>query len=93
MSNPIAQANRVTGFHPSVVAYLYEEFLEDGQDNEDFLEYLADQVGIAAFIIAASAGMAIEGCLEAYAQGGESVLDPDFDPEVAADMVAIASEE
>jgi hypothetical protein len=90
MSNPIQEAIELTGWTEDVVAYLYDEFTEQGDDDEDFFEYLADQIGTGAFVIAASGGMGIEACLEAYAQGGAALLDPDFDVDDAVDAVNLA---
>jgi hypothetical protein len=90
MSNPIQDAVRRTGWTECVVAYLYEEFTEESEQGEDFLEYLADHVGTAAFVIAASGGAPVEACLEAYAQGGASVLDDDFDINDAIQAIHLA---
>lgn len=90
MSNPIREAVRLTGWTDCVVSYLYDEFVNECEDDEDFLEYLADQIGTAAFVIAASGGAPIEVCLEAYAQGGASILDEDFDIDEAITAVHLA---
>ena len=92
MSNPIQDAVRRTGWTKCVVAYLYEEFTQEFDDeaDADFFDYLADQVGSAAFVIAASGGAPIEVCLEAYAQGGASILDEDFDIDEAITAVHLA---
>lgn len=92
MSNPIQDAVRRTGWAECAVAYLYEEFTQEFADeaDADFFEFLADQVGTAAFVIAASGGYPIAACLEAYAQGRASVLDDDFDVEEAIDTIDLA---
>ena len=92
MSNPIQEAVQRTGWSECVIAYLYEEFTEEFADevDADFFEYLADQVGTAAFVIAACGGFPVEGCLEAYAQGGSSVLDEDFDVSDAIESINLA---
>ena len=92
MSNPIQDAVRRTGWSECVVAYIYEEFTNELADDPqaDFFEYLADQVGTAAFMIAASGGAPVEACLEAYAQGGACVLDDDFDIDDAMEAIHLA---
>lgn len=92
MSNPIQEAVRRTGWTECVIGYLYEEFTQEFDDeaDADFFDYLADQVGSAAFVIAASGGCPIEACLEAYAQGGASVLDEGFDVENAIEAINLA---
>jgi hypothetical protein len=89
MSNPIQQGTKLTGWSEDVVSYLYEEFC-DIEEGEDFIEYLADQTGIAAFVIAASEGMPVTMCLEAYDQGRSCVLDEDFDVDAAIDAINLA---
>jgi hypothetical protein len=69
MSNLIRQAASITGFDETVIAYLYNEFTEEGQEGEDFFEYLADQVGLAAFVLAAAGGGDLDDCIEAYDEG------------------------
>ena len=95
MSNPIQDAVRRTGWTECVVAHLYLEFVVETEDtavdaHDDFFEFLADQVGTAAFVIAASGGAPVEACLEAYAQGGASILDEDFDIDEAITAVHLA---
>jgi hypothetical protein len=89
MSNPIQQGIDRTGWSEDVISYLYEEFC-DLEEGEDFLEYLADQTATAAFVIAASEGMAVTMCLEAYDQGRSCVLDDDFDIDSAIDAINLA---
>jgi hypothetical protein len=91
MSTPYDKAIEVTGWDPSVVSYLHDEFVED--DGDDFLEYLGDQVATAAFVIAASNGLGISTCLEAYAHGFESVINEDFDVDAAIDNILYEDEE
>lgn len=94
MPNPIQDAVRRTGWAECVVAYLYEEFADETEDvaeaHDDFFEFLADQIGTAAFVIAASNGAPVEVCLEAYAQGSASILDEDFDIDEALTTVRLA---
>lgn len=94
MSNPIQDAVRRTGWPECVVAYLYEEFIDEAEEtpefHDDFFESLADQVGTAAFVIAASGGAPVEACLEAYAQGGAALLDEDFDIDEAITAINLA---
>lgn len=92
MSNPIQDAVRRTGWTECVVAYLYEEFTAEFADADffDFFDFLADQVGTAAFVIAASGGAPVEVCLEAYEQGSASILDEDFDIDEAITAVRLA---
>jgi hypothetical protein len=61
----IDEAIEKTGFKKSVVEFLWDEFLEDS-NSKDFFEYLGEMLGDASFIIAASKGLSIQGCLEAY---------------------------
>jgi hypothetical protein len=86
MFNPIDNAQRRSGWEPSVINYLYEEFV-DNQEPGDFLDYIADQVATAAFVIAASNGMGIVKSLEAYAHGLESVLNEEFSIDEAIDSI------
>jgi hypothetical protein len=90
MSNPIQDGTRITGWAEGVVSYLYKEFVDTVGSGEDFFEYLADHVGTAAFVIAASGGAPIDPCLEAYNQGAASVLDDDFDIDEAIEAVHLA---
>lgn len=83
----IKEAVERTGFSPDVIEYLYDEFIEE-TDDADFLEYLADQVGGAAFIIAASDEAPIGNCLAAYDAGFRSVVDDTFDAEAEAELLA-----
>ena len=83
----IKEAVERTGFSPDVIEYLYDEFIEETND-EDFFEYLADQVGSAAFIIAASDEAPIGTCLAAYDAGFRSVVDETFDAQAEADLLA-----
>jgi hypothetical protein len=80
------EASRVTGWEPQVISYLYDEYTNEPSD-QDFFEYLADLVGNAAFVIAASQGIGIAACLEAYAHGVDSVLDEDFFVDEAIDQI------
>lgn len=79
MSTPIDQAIAVTGWDKSIIAYLYDEFVET--DEEDFLDYIADYVGDTSFTIVAANGGNLDACLAAFAQGRRSVLDPAFEVE------------
>jgi hypothetical protein len=83
----IKEAVERTGFSPDVIEYLYDEFIEETND-EDFFEYLADQVGGAAFIIAASDEAPIGTCLAAYDAGFRSVVDETFDAQAEAELLA-----
>lgn len=83
----IKEAVERTGFSPDVIEYLYDEFIEETND-EDFFEYLADQVGGASFIIAASNEAPIGNCLAAYDAGFRSVVDETFDAQAEADLLA-----
>jgi hypothetical protein len=86
LDDQFREASRVTGWEPQVISYLYDEYVnEDAED--DFFEYLADLVGNAAFVIAASQGIGIAACLEAYAHGVDSVLDEDFFVDEAIDQI------
>ena len=91
MSTPIDDAVKLTGFDKSVISFLYDEFIEETGDN--FLNYLADYVGDAAFIIAASGGANIDACLEAYFGGKASVLDPDFSIDETIEAIHAADDE
>ena len=94
LEDQFREASRVTGWDPSIISYLYDEYVnEDAED--DFFEYLADLVGNAAFVIAASQGAGVTVCLEAYAHGVDSVLDEDFSVDEAIDEIyeAAAAEE
>lgn len=64
----IDQAIERTGFKRSVVEFLWDEFLED-PNSEDFFEHLGEMLGNASFVIAASKGFSINGCLEAFDVG------------------------
>lgn len=64
----IEQAIEYTGFKRSVVEYLWDEFI-DIEVEGTFFEYLAEQLGVASFVIAASNGLSINGCLAAYDHG------------------------
>lgn len=64
----IDEAIEKTGFKRSVVEFLWDEFLED-PNRGDFFEYLGEMLGDAAFVIAASKGFSINGCLEAFDVG------------------------
>ena len=57
-----------TGFKKSVVEFLWDEFLENPEAG-DFFEYLGEMLGDASFVIAASKGFSINGCLEAFDVG------------------------
>lgn len=83
----IKEAVERTGFSPDVIEYLYDEFIEETND-EDFFEYLADQVGGAAFIITASNEASIGNCLAAYDAGFRSVVDETFDAQAEAELLA-----
>ena len=86
LNDQFRESSRVTGWEPEVISYLYDEYVnEDAED--DFFEYLADLVGNAAFVIAASQGIGLAACLEAYAHGVDSVLDEDFLVDEAIDQI------
>jgi hypothetical protein len=80
------KAAKLTGWEPAVVAYIHDEFIET-EEGEDFLEYVADLVGNAAFVIGASQGLGVTACLEAYAHGVSSVLEEDFSVDEAIDEI------
>jgi len=82
----IKEAVKRTGFSPDVIEYLYDEFVEETND-EDFFDYLADQVGSAAFIITASDEAHISTCLAAYDAGFRSVVDETFDAQAEAELL------
>lgn len=90
-TNPIDLAQIRTGWDPAVVAYLHDEFVETADDDDDdFLDYIAEQVATAALVIAASEGLGVGACLEAYTLGLESVLDEDFSVDEAIDAISQA---
>lgn len=91
MSTPIDQAVQVTGWDKSVIAFLYDEFVQT--DEDDFLDYVAEYVADAAFVIAAVNGRSIDGCIAAYTEGRASVLDPNYDPTHARDRIEQAGTE
>jgi hypothetical protein len=66
-----------TGFKRSVVEYLYDEYLEDVADGYGgtFNEHLGNTLGCASFVIAASKGFSINGCLAAYDYGYQTVSE------------------
>jgi hypothetical protein len=88
-TNPIDLAQVRTGWDPSVIAYLHDEFVETTQE-ADFLEYVAEHVATAAFVIAGTEGLGVGGCLEAYAHGLESVLNDDFSVDEAIEAINLA---
>jgi hypothetical protein len=67
-----------TDFKRSVVEYLFDEFVEAQYDGS-FYEYVADYLGNASFVIAATKGFSINGCLAAYDYGYQTVADEGFD--------------
>jgi hypothetical protein len=91
MPAKLDQAIQITGWDPKVVDSLYAEYMEQEDDGENFLEFIANEVGNCAFIIAASNGMTLEQCLVAYEHGVASVLDEDFSVDDAIDQVYEAS--
>jgi hypothetical protein len=91
MINAIDIAQRRSGWDPAVIKYLYEEFI-DSQESGDFLDYIADQVATAAFVIAASNGLGLGQSLEAYAHGLESVLNEEFSIDEALDSIYAVEE-
>jgi len=96
MSTPIDDAIQITGWDPEVVESLYAEYSEGTDNANDFLAFIADEVGACAFIIAASAGMNLDQCLAAFEHGVEAVLDDEFDIDSALqsiDEAAIPIEE
>jgi hypothetical protein len=88
MKTIIDDAINQTGWDPSVVSYLHDEFIE--AEEEDFMEYIADQVATAAFVVAAANGLGVGACLEAYAHGLESVLNDEFSVDEAIDAINFA---
>lgn len=93
MPAELDRAIQITGWDPKVVDSLFAEFIEEELEGEDFLEFIANEVGNCAFIIAASNGMSLEQCLVAYEHGVASVLDEDFSVDDAIDQVYEASSE
>jgi hypothetical protein len=89
MSTIIDQAIARTGWEPSVITYLHEEFTEN-EEGGDFLEYIADQVATAAFVVAAANGLGIGACLEAYAHGLECVVNDEFSIDEAIESINLA---
>ena len=85
MSTPLETAAKVTGWDPSVISYLYDEFIAAEDDN--FFDFLGEHVGVAAFVIAASNGLGIDVCLQAFDHGFESVVNEDFDVDAAIDSI------
>lgn len=63
-----------TGFARSVVEFLWDEFLEV-EDDASFFDYVAEILGNASFVIAASKGFSINGCLAAYDYGCQTVSE------------------
>lgn len=79
----IAETIALTGFKESVVVYLLEEFLEtENQDGVDFFEYLGGMLGDASFILAASKGLSIDGCLAAHDYGYKTVTEGLFEDDL-----------
>ena len=66
-----------TGFKRSVVEYLYDEYIDalDSQYEGSFNEYVGDYLGNASFVLAASKGFSINGCLAAYDYGYQTVSE------------------
>lgn len=86
---------RRTGFHPSVVAGLYEEFLSDeGANDKDFIEYAAEVVANGCFILAATSGADYGVCTQAGAIGYETVAEDTvtLDREEVGDVVTAVEE-
>jgi hypothetical protein len=72
----IEEAAAVTGFKRSVIELLFQEFTEEsGGTDDDFLNYIGRLCADASFILAASKGFSVDGCLAAYDYGYKSVLD------------------
>ncbi len=70
----INEAIELTGFNPHVVEFLYAEYEENKScDDQHFFEYLGELLGDAAFVIAASKGLGVNGCLAAYEVGYDIV--------------------
>lgn len=92
MSTAIDTAIRRTGWEPAAIHYIYDEFILES-DEPDFLEYVADYVGNAAFVIGASNGLPVEACVEAYHQGRESVIDEDFAIDEAIESIYESSDQ
>ncbi len=83
----------LTGFNPHVVSFLYDEFEENKScPGQTFFEYLGEFLGDAAFVIAASKGFSIDGCLAAY-EVGYDIVNEGFateDLESIIDSIEIA---
>jgi len=68
-----------TGFTRSVVEFMWDEYFEavdgDVEGDETFSDYVAEVLGNASFVIAASKGFSINGCLAAYDYGCQTVSE------------------
>ncbi len=72
----INEAIELTGFNPHVVEFLYAEYEENRACiDQTFFEYLGELLGDAAFVIAASKGLGVNGCLAAYEVGYDIVTE------------------
>lgn len=83
----------LTGFNPHVVSFLYDEFEENKScPDQTFFEYLGELLGDAAFVIAASKGFSVDGCLAAYEVGYDIVNEgfAEEDLESIIDSIEIA---
>jgi hypothetical protein len=86
-------AIEATGFNPHVVSFLYNEFEENKScPDQTFFEYLGELLGDAAFVIAASKGFNVDGCLAAYEVGYDIVNEgfAEEDLESIIDQIEIA---
>jgi hypothetical protein len=70
----IEEAVERTGFKQSVIELLYQDYLEEESD-ESFFEFLGELLADASFVIAASKGFGVDGCLAAYDYGFQTVTD------------------
>jgi hypothetical protein len=89
----IDEAIELTGFNPHVVSFLYNEFEENKAcPDQHFFEYLGELLGDAAFVIAASKGFSVDGCLAAYEIGYDIVNEgfAEEDLESIIDKIEIA---
>ena len=86
-------AIEVTGFKPAVVSFLYDEYEENKScPGQTFFEYLGELLGDASFVIAASKGFSVDGCLAAYEVGYDIVNEgfAEEDLESIIDSIEIA---
>jgi len=89
----INEAIELTGFNPHVVEFLYAEYEENRAGiDQTFFEYLGELLGDASFVIAASKGFSVDGCLAAYEVGYDIVTEgfAEEDLESIIDRIEIA---